>query len=60
LVANHLITSTFSLVERLLDNGMSHTPEQMRENSAQLIMLPNRHLLVGNEYVAKNDEGWLI
>jgi len=48
LVANHMITSNFSFIQWWLDNDMSHTPEQMGEFSAQLIMLPIRRLLVGD------------
>jgi len=47
LVANHMITSSFSFIQWWLDNDMSHTPEQMGDYAAQLIMLPIRRLLVG-------------
>ena len=48
LVANHMITSTFSFIKWWLDNDMSYTPEQMGDFSAQLIMLPIRRLLIGD------------
>lgn len=47
LVANHMITSSFSFIQWWLNNDMSHTPEQMGDYAAQLIMLPIRRLLVG-------------
>ena len=48
LVANHMITSTFSFIQWWLDNDMSCTAEQMGDYAAQLIMLPIRRLLVEN------------
>lgn len=48
LVANHMITSTFSFIQWWLDTGMAHSPEQMGDYAAQLIMLPIRRLSVGN------------
>lgn len=49
LVANHMISSTFSFIKWWLDSDMAHTPEQMGNYAAQLIMLPIRRLLVGSE-----------
>ena len=48
LVANHMITSTFSFIQWWLDSGMVYTPEQMGAYAAQLIMYPIRRLLVGD------------
>jgi AcrR family transcriptional regulator len=48
LVANHMITSTFSFIQWWLNNDMSHTPQQMGDFAAQLIMLPIRNLLMGD------------
>lgn len=48
LVAHHIIVSSFSLVQWWLTNDMSHSPEQMGDYAAQLIMLPIRELLVEN------------
>jgi AcrR family transcriptional regulator len=48
LLANHLITSIFSFVQWWLDNDMNHSPAEMGDYAAQLIMLPVRRLLVKN------------
>lgn len=46
LIANHMVSSTFSFIQWWLDNGMSHTPQQMGDYAARLIMLPIRRLLL--------------
>jgi len=49
LIANHMITSTFSFIKWWLDSDMAYTPEQMGSYAAQLIMLPIRRLLVEDD-----------
>jgi AcrR family transcriptional regulator len=49
LLANHMVASTFSFIRWWLENDMSYTPQQMGEFAAQLIMLPIRRLLLGDD-----------
>lgn len=46
IVANHIVSATFSLVRWWLDNEMPYTPEKMGEYSARLIMMPVRELVL--------------
>lgn len=57
LIANHMISSTFSMIQWWLENDMPYTPEEMGEYQARLIMLPIRRLLVGSNMSAAIPDG---
>jgi AcrR family transcriptional regulator len=49
LIANHMVTSTFAFIQWWLDSDMAHSPAEMGDYAAQLIMLPIRRLLLQNK-----------
>jgi AcrR family transcriptional regulator len=46
IIANHLVSSTFALVRWWLDNEMPHSPEEMGEYHARLIVRPTREMIL--------------